>query len=860
MPSILYGDKMTETEYVINGFEAKFHTFKGKKIVLHGSREYAEKIIDHFYSEYHFIGVMSNDPIEGNTFRGLKVLSEENIPQTDIDMIILTERVKYAEAVYASIGEVCRNQGILLYNMYGLNEQIVHDEIETCVYRNTREWEELCSPYDIIAFEVVDTLTIITATKWYEQEGEIDYIFQELIPKLFAEGKDIRLSLRKSCPEEKQIEILRKSGLFNDLDSILIRREGEDLSFRTLAENNPDKKILYIGSGLVNECILPRCYGIDTYRYVAPFFGCLAPEPLSEYIRIGYIENLKEQVTDTILDAEVVSFDIFDTIIQRKTLEPRDVFYLVEKQAKVKGLPADNFAQLRTETERSHDLPNIYEIYDALKARYGWNNEEKQTILNMELSVEHKVIVPRTEVVELLRFAIDQGKIVVLTSDMYLPEPLLRNILTDNGIEGYMKLFVSCDVGKSKYNGLYEELLSLCNDKEKILHIGNDIQADGKCCDQFGIRRIILPSSLALAYTGKWRDSIRCAESLMERCLIGMTISELFRDPFRNPNTQEVSPDERLRRFALGVTGPLVTGYMTWLIKMLRENEIDKVLFFSRDGYMPERIYRSIQLNPPLPESVYFYANRHAAFLTCADDETQTEQIASVGRWSGMKGIDILKNVYSLDDDDILLSPEWETIEKLISRNMPKISENAAIARKGYITYAKKCGMKEGEKCAVVDFIAAGSTQMYLEMILPINFIGFYFGNYEKDKSDKCEIKEYLKGDNPTLLLNYIELESFFSAPEPSVECIAPDGSVVFQQEVRSDQEIEDLKFVLNRSEEFAKRFFELFYEEGEVIRPVLPEEMFAADGYHWVQKTAYEDFFKRKIKTRKWRDGNSQA
>ena len=150
---------------------------------------------------------------------------------------------------------------------------------------------------------------------------------------------------------------------------------------------------------------------------------------------------------------------------------------------------------------------------------------------------------------------------------------------------------------------------------------------------------------------------------------------------------------------------------------------------------------------------------------------------------------------------------------------------------------------------------------MYLEKVLPIKLKGFYFGNYKKNTSEMCDIEKYLKGDNPTLLMNYIELESFFSAPEPSVECIAPDGSVVFQQEVRSDQEIEDLKFVLNRSEEFAKRFFELFYEEGEVIRPVLPEEMFAADGYHWVHKTAYEDFFKRKIKTRKWRDGhNSQA
>ena len=849
---------MTELEYVIAGFNKKFHTNKSRNIVLHGSREYAEAIIDHFGSDYNFIGVISNDPIEGDTFHGLKVLSEDNIPQMDIDMIILTERVKYAEAVYVSISDICREQGILLYNMYGLNEHRVHDELEACAFKSAEEWEELCRPYDVVAFEVVDTLTNIVATKWFEPEEEIEYNFQKLIPKLLAEGKEIRLSLRKSCPEEKQISMLKKSGLFPHLDNMLIRRQGEDLSFRTLAENNPGKKILYIGSGLVNECILPRCYGIDTYRYVAPLFYCLAPEPDIEHVRLGYIEKLKEQVTDAVVNSDVVSFDVFDTIIQRRTLEPGDVFHVVANRAKAAGLPADHFAHLRVEAERALDLPNIYEIYETLKDRCGWSDEEKQTMLNLELSVERQVIVPRTEVIELLKFAIEQGKTVVLTSDMYLPEPLLRQILTDNGIEGYSKLFVSCDVRKSKYDGLYEKLLSLCEDKEKILHIGNDVQSDGKCCDQYGISRIILPSALELAYAGKWRNSIRCTRSLMERCLIGMAISDLFRDPFRNPNLQEVSPEERLRRFAVGVTGPLVTGYMTWLVNKLRENEIDRVLFFSRDGYMPEKIYRSIHLNPPLPASIYFYANRHAAFLTCADEAVQTEKIALVGKWSGMEGIDILKNVYSLDDEDILIPDEGGTFEKLISENMPKIRENAEAAKKGYLAYAKKCGLKDGEKCAVVDFIAAGSTQKYLEKFLPVKLKGFYFGNYEKDELEKSNIEEYLKGDNPTLLLNYIELESFLSAPEPSVECITEDGRVEFQQEVRTDQEIEDLKYVLKKSEQFAKLFFGLFYSEGEVIRPVLPEEMFAADGYHWVQQTAYEDLFKRKIKKRKWRNGRN--
>ena len=842
---------MTEVEYVIAGFDEKFHTFKESKIVLHGSREYAEAIIDRFDSSYHFTGVMSKDPIEGDCFHGLRVMREEDIPQLDIDMIILTERVKYAEAVYMSISRICKENGILLYNMYGLDEHKVHAEIEACEYKSTRGWEEICRPYDVIAFEVVDTLSVIVGSKWYEQDETIRPVFQELLPWLLAEGKDIQLSLRKSSPEEKQITILRESGLIPDLDSRLIRRQGEDLSFRTLVENNAGKKILYIGSGLVNECILPRCYGIDTYRYVTPFFDCFAPIPGDEYDRIAFSENLREQVISAIMEADVVSFDIFDTLIQRMTLIPTDVYLIVENKAKAKGLPADHFAQMRLETERELSLPNIYEIYDALERKCGWSSEERRKMIDLELTTERLVIHPRTEITELLKFAAAQKKTVVLTSDMYLPETVLRQILADNGIEGYSELFVSCDIRKSKYDGLYEKLGSLCTDKERILHIGNDIQADGTCCDKYGIKSLILPSALAMACAGNWRRSVECAGSLMERCLVGMSIAEMFRDPFCNPNLKELPSEERLRRFAAGVTGPLVTGYMTWLIHELRKDAFDKVLFLARDGYMPERIYRKIQLEPPLPESVYFYANRHAAFLTCADERTAMEWVAYVGKWSGLKGLDILKKIYCMDDKDIIPPYEGETAEELLMRNMSGIRKIAAAARTGYKAYADQCGLKEGKTYAVVDFIATGSTQMYLDKSLPMEFKGFYFGNYEENR---CEIQDYLRGDNPTLLSNYIELESFFSAPEPSIERIATDGTVEFQQEVRTDQEIEDLKYVLDRSEKFAGTFFELFYEEGEFIRPVITEEMFAADGYHWVQQNAYDDWLKKQIQTRKWK------
>ena len=47
---------MTELEYVIGRFDEKFHGFCGKRILLHGSREYAEGILKAFDPLYGFLG------------------------------------------------------------------------------------------------------------------------------------------------------------------------------------------------------------------------------------------------------------------------------------------------------------------------------------------------------------------------------------------------------------------------------------------------------------------------------------------------------------------------------------------------------------------------------------------------------------------------------------------------------------------------------------------------------------------------------------------------------------------------------------------------------------------------------------
>ena len=128
---------MTEVEYVIANFSERFADFRDKRIVLHGSRNYAVAIIDNFASRFNFIGIMSLDPLEGGFFHGLKVLHEADLSALQADLVILTERVKYEVAAFHSVCAFCRENHIAVYNMYGLDEVKVHLEYENAGHLKT---------------------------------------------------------------------------------------------------------------------------------------------------------------------------------------------------------------------------------------------------------------------------------------------------------------------------------------------------------------------------------------------------------------------------------------------------------------------------------------------------------------------------------------------------------------------------------------------------------------------------------------------------------------------------------------------------------------------------------------------------
>ena len=473
---------MTELDYVVSRFGETFEPFRGRRIVLHGSRDYAREIAARWGESFGFLGLMSQEPVEGDRVFGLPLLREDELAAARAELIILTERVRYEEDAYQALRPICREHDIALYNMYGVNERCVHAEAVLAEHLDEEREERRCRTYDLIAFEAMDTVLCCPA------EGKELYVrpfFQSLIPALRAQGKQLCFSLRRSVPENLQIEGLRRGGLL-EREQELLRREGEDLGFRRLRESAPDRRMLYYGQGFVHEFLLPRCYGIDTRRWVEYAPPVPAPSPVPPPLSF-------ERIREKIRDKALISFDIFDTLLCRKVPEPRDVFAIVERRALQAGYPAEKLAAIRERAESGQPGCTIDDIYELLGAYYGWPRETEAAMKALELDTEREQLAPNPAVVELLRFARSEGKRVVLTSDMYLPGPILRSLLAENGIEGYEALFVSCECGRDKRGGLFRELLAL-EAASAILHIGDQPVADGEVPAALGIESARIPA------------------------------------------------------------------------------------------------------------------------------------------------------------------------------------------------------------------------------------------------------------------------------------------------------------------------------------------------------------------------------
>ncbi|WP_031549221.1 hypothetical protein [Oribacterium sp. FC2011] len=503
----------------------------------------------------------------------------------------------------------------------------------------------------------------------------------------------------------------------------------------------------------------------------------------------------KEDLINMSSDADVISFDLFDTLVMRKTRSYTEVFELLNIQLRDEGIIIPDFAKHRlfSEKELSKDKPpRLEQIYDHVLKSSGGCSFSAEDLSKREWELDYSLLVCREAVREMFESFVSKGKKVVITTDTYYSKDQIIQILDRNGISGYEDILVSCEYGTAKT----QELFSVLSDKyigKRILHIGDDEFADIEKAKSHGIDAFRIYSAVdlfdALGGLGTEGETI----SLSDRVKMGLFLARIFNDPFRFEDEERKLSVKDASDIGYLFCGPMISDFTLWMNDSIERQGYDQVLFGARDGYLIEKLFQMLRTST---SHYYFHTSRTAAIRAGMESQDDIDYVDSMKFFGSSE--ETLKVRFGIDVNDL----------NTIDRNSA-ILEKGKYQRANYHKYIDKLGIAGGD-LAFFDFVAKGTTQMYLQKLFSQHMKGFYFLQLEPEfMADKgLDIEPFYSDEeknSSAIFDNYYILETILTAPYPQMEEMDNEGNPVFAKETRSAQDLR----VFDRAQRGIMEYFE---------------------------------------------------
>jgi predicted HAD superfamily hydrolase len=261
------------------------------------------------------------------------------------------------------------------------------------------------------------------------------------------------------------------------------------------------------------------------------------------------IENLSKQMQDKLAkilseDVDVISFDIFDTLLLRPVTSPQDIFRLAGKAAGVASFSsqrseaAEKSKESLTESKQDYLIWEIYETYSKM---FNCSSEEAERLAEIEMQVEYDLLYPRKSVQLIYNEVLKSGKEIIITSDMYLPAEFLRKVLDKNGYTGYQRIYVSGEekVKKSGRGDLYKRVAEHYQ-ADRILHMGDNYKSDFENAKKANFKAVYIESTMnAFRSAVLPKSYLFLSESGKDNSFLhGISANCIFDDPRREFDNQ----------------------------------------------------------------------------------------------------------------------------------------------------------------------------------------------------------------------------------------------------------------------------------------------------------------------------------
>ena len=444
-----------------------------------------------------------------------------------------------------------------------------------------------------------------------------------------------------------------------------------------------------------------------------------------------------------LLKYDIITFDIFDTLITRQVLKPTDIFLFVEEQVKNEKNFGNGFCKHRIKSEQIayelyNDKVNLLDIYNILEKEYNYTKYQCNILMNLEIEIEKELIIPRQDMLLLFNKLHQYNKHIILVSDMYLSSDIISDLLNICGYPNNLEIIVSNEKNLSKYKGnLWDYLFNKLKGKN-LIHLGDNIYSDIQQVKSRGHEAILIKNpydiyveSEIYQYLLKYENK-NINNSLILGCFIN---GVCFNSPFGN----NVQTD-----MALGIWLGLVFGcFINWLIEN-RKEEI--YLFVTREGYIFLPLYKEYCkiLGIDDKKNILFYASRMATTSASVVSKKDLIDVLEIKYRGKLSEFTKSRLNFILPENDetrnieIILPKQKKKVALLLEKYERQIFLRAKKENKAYNIYLEEIRNKLGDlPITIVDIGYTGTAQYNLSKIFNEKISGKYIFLDEKVLPEK---------------------------------------------------------------------------------------------------------------------------
>lgn len=449
---------------------------------------------------------------------------------------------------------------------------------------------------------------------------------------------------------------------------------------------------------------------------------------LSDVSNNPYWNKSSEELKKEIDKHDIISFDMFDTLVMRKSLNVENFFEYVELNLRKKGFEG-SFKEMRIHAEAEaiseRSSPKLADIYRHMSSIYGIDEDTNRQLMKAEINYEIDNLVPRQTIKGIYEYALSKGKGVVIASDTYYGKDVFEDILRRCGYAFPNKLYLSCEEGKTKETGLLYDLIDK-GENDHVLHIGDNYLTDYEIPEGKNIDAYYIMNGIDMLRNSACYHIENHVGRFEERLLLGKVISDLFNDPFSLGEGKGRITIRKAEMLGEICTGALALSFLDYLLHIVKNVDCE-ILFSSRDSYYFYRIYetRISRQIKKLPKSHYFYISRNAVcratvknidilkkYLLYAEENYNVKLF-----FSERFGVE-LPEEYSLSFGEAKKKWGDNWVEEKVGGEFEVLFSEQGLNRASLIKYIDRLGVRNAKQIIFVDMVTKGTCLFGLNQVI----------------------------------------------------------------------------------------------------------------------------------------------